>query len=194
MSNTKIVFVQGSPRQKGNTRAAATAAMEAARQAGAEVAEIDATKLQAKVNGCLGCDKCRNSDQFGCTLGDDVARAVLELPQHDVVVIASPLYFWSFTAQAKIFIDRIYSLSKVNPDGTVNSLLGGKTLALLATGGGPVEDNLELLERQWKKAALRMGCSFDSCLLPLSPRPEGALGQDQSAMDQAREFGRRLAG
>lgn len=167
--------------------------MEAAREAGAEVFEIDATKLNAKVNGCLGCDKCKQSDEYGCTLGDEVGRVVATLPDYDVIVIAAPLYFWSFPAQVKIFIDRIYSLSKMNADGSVNSLLKGKTLGLLATGGGPFEDNLELLQRQWQKAALRMGGSFESCLLPLAPREEGALGRDQAAMDQAREFGRRLA-
>lgn len=190
----KIVFIQGSPRQNGNTRAVAAAAMAAAREAKAEVDEIDATRLEFKKPGCIGCQKCQQSEEFICTLGDQLAQTVATLPRYDVIVMASPIYWWSFTAQIKMFIDRMYSLSKFTESGDIRTLLGGKTLALMATGGGLLEDNLELLERQWKTPADMLGCPFRSCLFPLTPPEAGALLEDPAAMEKARRFGRLLAG
>jgi len=189
----KIVFVQGSPRQAGNTRAVAAAAMTAAREQGAEVVEIDATRLEFKAPGCIGCQKCQESETFVCTLGDQVAEAVATLPRYDVIVLATPIYWWSYTAQIKIFVDRMYSLSKFTESGGIKTLLGGKTLALMATGGGPLQDNLELLERQWKTPADMLGCAFAACLFPFTPPQAGALQQDSGAMQKARRFGRLLA-
>ena len=115
------------------------------------------------------------------------------LPEYDVIVLSTPLYWWSYSAQLKIFIDRIYSLSKFQEASGIRSLLTGKTLALIATGGGPIEDNLELLERQWKNPADMLGCSFISCLFPDTIVEAGELKNDRLAANKAKEFGRLLA-
>ena len=192
MSN-RIVFVQGSPRKNGNTRAVTAIAMESAKENGAEVAEIDATNLDFKKPGCVGCQKCQQSEAFLCAFDDEVAQSVATLPEYNVIVLAAPIYWWSYPAQLKIFVDRMYSLSKISDPENLQSLLTGKTLALLATGGGPIEDNLELLESQWKKPAGMLGAPFLSCLFPNTPPEAGALIQDPSAVEKAKEFGRSLA-
>jgi multimeric flavodoxin WrbA len=168
-------------------------AMKAAQEAGAEVAQIDATKLEFKVPGCLGCQKCQESEDFVCSLGDGVAEAVAMLPRYDAIVLASPLYWWSYTAQLKIVIDRMYSLSKFREETGIRSVLAGKTLALLATAGGPLEDNLDLLERQWQNPAEMLGCSFLSCLFPNTTVDAGELVFDPAAARKAEGFGRMLA-
>jgi multimeric flavodoxin WrbA len=167
--------------------------MEAARAHGATVAEIDATRLEFKKPGCIGCQKCQQTEAFVCQIGDEVAQAVATLPEYDVIVLATPLYWWSFSAQIKIVIDRMYSLSKFTASGDVRSMLTGKALALMATGGGPLEDNLELLERQWKNPAEMLNCPFYSCLFPFAPWEAGMLAKDPAAVDKARAFGELLA-
>lgn len=190
----QIVCIQGSPRPRGNTRAMAALALEAARRQGAAVTEIDALKLAFQHPGCTGCRKCQASEDFRCTVDDELGRAVAALPDHDVILVATPIYWWSYTAQIKMVIDRMFCLSKFAPDGTVRSALSGKTLALLATGGGALEDNLDLLERQWSIPAAYLGCPFVSCLFPDTPPEAGALARDPAAAARARDFGRRLAG
>ncbi len=189
----RIVFIQGAPRKNGNTRAMTDLAMKAAQEAGAEVALVDATELEFKVPGCLGCQKCQESEDFVCSLGDGVAEAVAKLPGFDVIVLASPLYWWSYTAQLKIVIDRMYSLSKFREETGIRSVLAGKTLALLATAGGPLADNLDLLERQWQNPAEMLDCSFLSCLFPDTTVDAGELAKDPAASVKAMDFGRRLA-
>ena len=189
----KIVFIHGSPRKKGNTRAMTAVAMESAASCGASVSEIDATRLDFKQAGCIGCQKCQQSDVFACTIDDDLGQAVATLGAYDVIVPATPLYWWSFSAQIKMFIDRMYSLSKFSDSGEVRSALTGKVLGLLATAGGPIEDNLELLERQWRNPADMLGCPFYSCLIPYAPWEAGALANDPSAIEKAKAFGKLLA-
>ncbi|MBN2418793.1 MAG: flavodoxin family protein [Deltaproteobacteria bacterium] len=188
----KIVFIQGAPRKKGNTRAAAKITMEAAREQGAEVTEIDVTTLSFKEPGCTGCYKCQNSDEYKCALNDEVAEKVATLPGYDVIVLATPLYWWSYTAQLKIFIDRMYSLMKFSGEGH-KSAIAGKAMGLLATAGGPYENNLELLETQWKNPADMLGCKFMTCLFPETGPDEGSLRNDPSSVEKAKEFGILLA-
>lgn len=188
----KIVFIHGSPRPTGNTRKAAEAAMAAAREAGAEVAEIDACRLEFRAPGCIGCHKCQQRPDYTCAMEDGIAKAVAGLPDFDAIVLCTPVYWMSWTAQLKMVIDRVYSLVKFTEEG-ITTPLAGKTMAVLGVGGGPVEDNLDLLERQWRVPAGMIGADFDSCLIPNAPYEPGALAGDAEAMAKAADFGKRLA-
>ena len=190
----KVVFIHGSPRMNGNTRVLAGAAMAALAEAGVQSGEIDAPRLDFKHPGCLACYKCQQSTAYGCHLDDGLARAVATLPEYDAVVLATPLYWFSYPAQVKMLIDRMFSLIKFGENHEVLSPLAGKPLALLATCGGVVEENLELLEAQWSTPAKRIGSPFLSCLFPLCHYPPGEVAKDQAAMAKAREFGKSLAG
>lgn len=192
-SKKTIVFIHGGPRKNGNTRAIGAIAISAASEAGAAVAEIDATCLEFKKPGCVGCQKCQESEKFECSIDDELGRTVATIPQYDVIVLATPLYWWSYPAQIKMFVDRMYSLSKFTDNWEVKSALAKKTLALLATAGGPIENNLELLEQQWKNPADILGCRFLSCLFPLAPPEPGSLARDAEAVEKAKAFGRSLA-
>lgn len=191
MSN-KIIFIHGSPRPKGNTRAMADAAIAAAKKQGAQVDEIDVTKLEFKVPGCIGCYQCQAGEEYRCALDDELAHEVARLAEYDVVVISSPVYWWSYSAQCKMFIDRMVSLAKFTPDGIVSNLQG-KALAVLATGGGDME-GLKLTEAQLKTAAEFVGdLRFTSSLFANAPNEPGGLAGVPGAMEQAQDFGRELA-
>jgi multimeric flavodoxin WrbA len=66
-----------------------------------------------------------------------------EMISSDAVLYASPIYFWGFSAQIKALIDRCYSLvtNYKNPEHT--SLMQGKRIGLLVTGGSAYEQNAE---------------------------------------------------
>ena len=63
----------------------------------------------------------------------------------DAVLYASPIYFWSFSAQMKTLIDRSYSLVANYGDPGHTSLMKGKRLGLLVTGADAYEDNAEAM-------------------------------------------------
>jgi multimeric flavodoxin WrbA len=188
----KIVVIHGGPRKKGNTRAITKIAVDSAREYGAKVEEIDAINLTFKAPGCIACFKCQESDEYRCAINDEVAAKVATLSSYDVIVLSTPIYWWSYPAQLKIFIDRIFSMVKLHGEKHI-SALSGKTMAIIATGGGELENNLSLLEAQWRNPADMMGCKFLSSLYPDVLPEEGFLARNPDAVKKAKEFGRMLA-
>lgn len=104
-----------------------------------------------KINGCLGCYKCKEkNDEPGCVQKDDALAIFEKMIQADAIVYASPLYCWGFTAQIKPLIDRHFCL--VSGEGTpdYHSLLSGKPVALLVTCAGPIEGNCDPIRSIFK--------------------------------------------
>ena len=102
----KIAVITGSPRT-GATEGMADAFQAAAEQMGNEVVRFNATKL--KVAGCRNCNACGKVAGRTCVFDDDftsVAKAILEA---DGIVLATPLYWYSWPWQIKATLDRFYS-------------------------------------------------------------------------------------
>ncbi len=87
----------------GNTAALLDAVLEGAAEAGAEVERLNVAELDIR-----GCDACGACDSTGaCQLmGDDMDRIYAKVREVDAIVIASPIFFMSVTAQLKALIDR----------------------------------------------------------------------------------------
>lgn len=138
----KVITLLGSARKKGNTATVLGWVEEELEAAGHTVERI---YLNGKtIKGCLGCAKCRDyPDEIACVQKDDAEEIMEKMIAADAALYASPLYFWGFTAQIKSLIDRGYALvtNYHQPDQT--SLMKGKRVGLLATGGGPYEKNAE---------------------------------------------------
>ena len=101
----KALLLNGSPRQ-GNTYAALEALKKGFKNIeGLEVGEIAATDVD--VSPCVACETCAEIGK--CIFDDDtneVTEAVLEA---DMLVFATPVYWWGITAQLKLIIDKLYS-------------------------------------------------------------------------------------
>ena len=140
----KIITIFGSPRKKGNTAKVLLMFEEKVKKKHT-IERIDIT--QHKVGGCLGCYKCKDKkSEPGCVQKDDALTIFEKMIQADAIVYASPLFCWSFTSQIKPLIDRHFCL--VSGDGTSDhdSLISGKSAALLVTCAGPIEDNCDAIQ------------------------------------------------
>ena len=98
----KVVGIYGSPRKGGNTDILLDKALEGARSAGAEVTPIYARKLE--MGGCLECGGCDKTGK--CVVKDDMREVYPLLESADVIFLASPIFFYSMSAQVKAIIDR----------------------------------------------------------------------------------------
>ena len=98
----KILGISGSPRRHGNTEALMDRALEGAAQAGAVVEKIVLNELCLKP--CQECGGCGNKGV--CVIKDDMRLIHKKVSESDGLIIASPIYFGSVTAQVKIMIDR----------------------------------------------------------------------------------------
>ena len=107
----KAVSILGGPRLDGNTAKIAGWVEEALVNLGHQVERINL--FSKKVNGCLGCLRCQNdSPEAGCVQADDALDIIQKMAASDIVIYASPLYNWGFTAQMKALIDRSQCLRK----------------------------------------------------------------------------------
>ena len=106
-----ILVLNGSPRAKSNTKAHCEAFMEGARAKGHEVEMMDIAKM--KIGGCIGCEYCHAKGEGKCVQQDDMQKIYPVLTQWvDMIVIASPIYYWGFTGQMMNFITRFYAIGK----------------------------------------------------------------------------------
>jgi multimeric flavodoxin WrbA len=100
----KVVIVLGSPRPEGNSTILAQKAAEGARAAGAEVIIFYAHQMEIKP--CNACDSCVVKQTDECAIKDNMQSAYPALRQADALIIASPVYVFTVSAQTKLFIDR----------------------------------------------------------------------------------------
>lgn len=107
----KILVLVTGGRPRGNTLQLADAFAQGAREAGHEVQVL---YLQNKeIRGCLGCNACRY--QKPCVQKDGWASLVPKILEADLLVLASPLYFWTISSKLKAFIERFYSIAEEDP-------------------------------------------------------------------------------
>lgn len=188
----RILCLKGSPRKEGNTNRLAKYTVDAAKQAGAKVSEIEVDLIRHKYPGCTACMACQKSDEYRCVIKDELTKFVAEVVDYDVILLATPVYWMSYPAPLKIFIDRMFCLGKFSADG-LETTLKGKLFALLGTAGGELEDNLSLLEAQWKHAAEFIGNDFKSALFPMVPEDPQQIDSNKEFVKKASQFGTQLA-
>jgi multimeric flavodoxin WrbA len=108
MGKKKIIIVVGSPRKKGNSSILAKQVAAGARAGGAGVETFSLHEM--KIKPCNACDACRKKAGTGCVLKDDMQKLYPKLRGADAIVIASPIYWFTVSAQTKLFMDRWYAL------------------------------------------------------------------------------------
>lgn len=99
----KILAISSSPRKNGNSDVLCDRFLEGATAAGHETEKI--RLAEKKISPCLACYHCLN-EGHECAIADDMAQLQQKMIEADVIVMASPVYFYSLCAQMKIFIDR----------------------------------------------------------------------------------------
>ena len=98
----KVLILSGSPRKNGNSDILCNEFMKGAVESGNEVEKIRVS--EKKIGFCTGCYACR--DTGVCAIKDDMADVMQKIIDADVIVLASPVYFYSIDAQLKALIDR----------------------------------------------------------------------------------------
>ena len=125
----KIAILNGSPR-KMNTEAMVNAFAEGAREAGHEVEILHVGRM--KIAGCMGCEYCHTKGQGKCIQKDDMEKVIPAYLDSDLVVYATPVYYFGATAQLQAAIQRVYCIGKPQK---------AKKAALLISSGSPGTGN-----------------------------------------------------
>jgi multimeric flavodoxin WrbA len=106
----KVLILQGSPRANGNTAWMAEEYKKAAEAAGHNVTLVNVAKK--KINGCLACEYCHTKGNGACVQKDDMQELYPLLAEAEVLVLASPIYYFTLSAQIQAPIQRFYAMMK----------------------------------------------------------------------------------
>ena len=98
----KVLIISTSPRKAGNSQALADAFMKGAKDANNLVEKVEL--YDKKINFCLGCLACQKSGQ--CVIKDDANAIVEKMRDADVMVFATPIYYYAMSGQMKTMLDR----------------------------------------------------------------------------------------
>lgn len=128
MASKRIVIVKGSPREEGNSAILAGKVAEGAKAAGAYVESFYLHGMD--ISPCDACNACHTEPYDGCVVSDDMQLLYPRILDADAIVIASPVYWFTVSAQTKLFMDRWYAL--VDASGY---LLSGKKFGIVMTYG-----------------------------------------------------------
>lgn len=105
MTDTRVLILKGSPRERGNSSVLADAVAGGARDCGAQVESVYLHAL--RILPCAACEGCH--DPGGCVLEDDMGELLPKVAAADSILLATPVYWFTFSAQLKLCIDRWYS-------------------------------------------------------------------------------------
>ena len=101
-----ILVLSGSPRKGGNTEMLVDAFVESASQKhNVEVVSV----RDYKINPCIGCNACFQHSDHSCCQKDDMSLVYDKMSKADMLLIASPVYFYGLSAQLKAVIDRCHN-------------------------------------------------------------------------------------
>ena len=187
----KVVAIYGSPRRKGNTALLLQEAVRGAREAGAEVEEVFLRDL--KMSPCLEIYECKNSGR--CAIQDDFQKVYESILTSQVVMLASPIFFYSVSAHTKILMDRCQSLwvkkhwLEETSSGEGPSGRKGLFISVGATRGKKLFDGTLLTVRYYFEA---IDCELWKSLLYRELDFEGDVLKHPEYLEEAHQAGSDL--
>jgi multimeric flavodoxin WrbA len=188
----KILILNGSPKKNGNTAMLVDWFCKGAASKGAEIEIVRTAFLKYKTTGCISCRACQKSDKYECSINDEAKPVLAKMADVDVIVFATPLYFFSMSAQIKLIFDRMFSLYKWDNDaGTMETPLKGKTLVLL--GSAFEEMGLDALEKPFALTAQYSDMKFESLLAANAGSSGEICAKRPDIIEKVKSFGGRIA-
>ena len=177
-----VLALQGSPRLKGNTSFLVSAFLERAESLGARTQRIDV--VRKKISPCVECGTCEK--EGFCPIDDDMQEMYFLLWAADIIVMATPVFFYGPTAQLKALIDRSqalwsrkYVLGVSDPGRPWRQ---GCLLSVGATKGKNLFDGIVLTAKYFFDA---VGASFDKSLGYREVEGAGAIKEHATALAEA---------
>ncbi len=184
----RVLGIMGSPRIRGNTDLLLDEALKGAQSQSAEVEKIVVDRLKiAPCKEYYGCLKDGN-----CVIRDDMDDIYPRLLGADAIIVASPIFFYTVSAQLMLLISRCQALwaRKYILKNVDIPLKKGAFIAVGATKGEKLFDGPKLTIRYFFKA---INADYTDELLIRGVDKKGEIKQHPTALADAYELGKRLA-
>ena len=186
----KIIAFLGSPRKDGNTELLLKETIRGIEDSGFKVQVFNLNLMS--ISPCQNCGGCE--DTGICVFEDDMFQIHNAIREADRIILASPIFFFGVSAQAKIMIDRCqcfwcekYLLKKPIPEGPY-----GRKGLLLLVGGQKKEVGIQCSEATAKAFFRTISVPVHETLGFLSVDAKGAILNHPTALNEAYQAGKKL--
>jgi multimeric flavodoxin WrbA len=188
MKQKKIIILQGSPRKNGNCAALTEKLREGAAEKNASVEEFYLQGMDIKT--CSACDACRKDLASDCIINDDMKPLYPKLREADAIVFASPIYWFTISAQTKLVIDRCYALLGANGE----KALSGKDFGVILTYGDadPFKAGTVNALRTFQDMINYLGANIVGMVYGTAYKA-GEIKSNKSVMENAYKLGKKIA-
>ena len=182
----KVLVLLGSPRKKGNSAILAESIAKGAMSVGAHVETLFIHGM--KIAPCNSCYACQKPNNKGCSINDDMQIVYKKLLASDAWIIASPVYWFTMSAQTKLWMDRTFALLP-----RAEEAFTGKRIAVAMSYGDsePFKSGCVNALRTFQDAfgyvqACIVGMVYGSAM------DAGEIKNNKSLMKEAEKLGKRL--
>lgn len=183
----KVMVVVAGPRPRGNSSLLAAEAARGAAAAGAEVVTVRLADLS--FGPCRACDLCRKTGAKGCVQDDDVKALRRSIRAARGLLIATPVYWFTMSAQAKMFMDRLYAFG----DKSYRELKGKRVGVILASGDpDPKASGAVNAMRSFQDAFAYLGAPVAG-MVHCGGGRAGSAARNKALMAEAHALGAALA-
>lgn len=178
----KILVLTGSPRKGGNSDLLADAFIKGAEAAGHEISKFDCGHKNIKP--CIACNACYSIER-ACIFGDDFNELASLLEHSDMIVLVTPMYWFTFSAQLKAGLDKMYAL-----------LIGGRQSSiqesmLLACGECGEESDFEGLVKTYQRITLYQKWNNAGVLVATAVSEKGDILKTDF-LEKAKQMGQEI--
>lgn len=135
----KVIAINGSPKENGNTYHAIKIVTDELESQGIETEILHIGNKN--IRGCLACGGCAQNKNEKCVINDEVNEAIQKMKAADGILIGSPVYYASIAGTMKCFLDRSFYVASAN-GGLFRHKVGGSVVAVRRSGEVATFDHL----------------------------------------------------
>lgn len=185
----RVIGISGSPRKCGNTDLLLDEALKAARSKGAKTKKVILSELI--FSPCMECENIRKDGV--CILKDDLRMLYSEIENSDGIILASPIFFGSVSAQTKMMIDRFQCLWLAKNIFKTCKPQKRKVGAFICIEASTRKNFFENAKSIVKNFFATIGASYEKELLCSGVDKKGAVKKNKGCLSKAFEIGENIA-
>jgi len=180
-----VLVINGSTRINGNTDILINKIIEGSRDTGVNIKLIELRNK--KIANCIGCYKCLRESK--CSFQDDMTEIRDEINKAELLIFASPLYWWGITGLMKTFIDRLFFYYHPQNRGLIS---GKKVIIVTPMNQRDVAHESELLVEFYHRLFKRLGVKIIDMFFFSEVMEKGAVMDKREYLDRAYSIGNNL--
>ena len=187
-----LLYLLGSPRNGGNTDTLAGGICRGFEAAGGTTERVALPELS--IRGCSGCLACMDDREEICVLDDDMTELYQKILSATALLLATPVYYSSPTAQMKLMIDRFFPFGDFQKTRHAKELAGRPVgLAICYAEADLFDSGVDHAHHILKAMAVGSGGTYAGCVHGTADK-KGDIDKRPDLLEEGRAFGAKLFG